>query len=107
MKKISPLPTPKLEESFARLVYQWKKETRGVSSSTSIALHPAYQQIIAMGEPCIPLLLRELSRGSGRWFWALESITGENPVPPEFQGKTKYMVRFWLDWGKEKGYISR
>jgi len=59
-----------------------------------------------MGEEAIPLLLMELLKASGRWFWALKAITGENPVPREHLGKTKKMTQDWIDWGVEKGYIS-
>jgi hypothetical protein len=36
-----------------------------------------------MGKDAIPLLLRELGKKSGRWFWALKAITREDPVPVE------------------------
>ena len=64
----------------------------------------AYQQIIGMGSDVIPLLLRELENNSGRWFWALKSISREEPVTPEQRGKTKEMIAAWLNWGREKGY---
>ncbi|NEP54002.1 MAG: hypothetical protein F6K65_36510, partial [Moorea sp. SIO3C2] len=66
-----------IEQTFRQLVDQWRKETRGISSTTHAAMHPAYQQIIGMGKEAIPLLLRELEQKSGRWFWALKSITRE------------------------------
>jgi hypothetical protein len=72
-----------LEATFNQLVLQWRKETRGISSSTELILHPAYQQIIGLGKEAIPLLLRELEQKSGRWFWALKSISREDPVLPE------------------------
>lgn len=64
-------------------------------------MHSAYQQIIGMGSDVIPMLLRELERNSGRWFWALKSITREDPVTPEQQGKTKEMIESWLNWGRK------
>jgi hypothetical protein len=45
--------------------------------------HPAYQRIIEMGQPVMPLIFRELEREPDHWFWALQSITGENPVKLE------------------------
>lgn len=57
-----------------------------------------------MGEAVVPFLLRELENKTGRWFWALKSITGEDPVPPEYRGKTEEMIRAWLEWGKQRGY---
>ena len=103
-KTTKPLKPKEIEILFQQLVNQWQQETRGISSSTELILHPAYQQIIGMGREIIPLLLRELEQKSGRWFWALQSITRENPVPLESRGKTKEMTKIWLDWGRKNGY---
>ena len=94
----------KIEITFQELVNQWQQETRGISSSTELILHPAYQQIIGMGREIIPLLLRELERKSGRWFWSLQSITRQNPVPIKSRGKTQEMIKYWLEWGRKNGY---
>ncbi|YAF96120.1 MAG: hypothetical protein AB3A66_26990 [Nodularia sp. CChRGM 3473] len=93
-----------MEATFTALVNQWRDENRGVSSTNQMSMHPAYQQIIGMGEAVIPLLLRELEKKSGHWFWALKSITREDPVPPEYRGKVKEMIKVWLEWGKNRGY---
>jgi transcriptional regulator with GAF, ATPase, and Fis domain len=96
----------KIEKKFSILVQQWQNETGFMSSTSEAVIHPAYQRIIGMGEEAIPLLLKELTKASGRWFWALKSITGEDPVPKDQRGKTQLMIKAWIDWGKEKGYIS-
>ncbi len=93
-----------IEATFTTLAKQWREENRGVSSTNQMSMHPAYQQIIGMGEPVIPLLLRELEKKSGRWFWALKSISREDPVPPDYRGNTKEMTKAWLNWGKQRGY---
>lgn len=95
-----------LETTFYQLIEQWRMEMRGVSSTDRMSMHPAYQQIIGMGSDVIPLLLRELEKKSGRWFWALKSITREDPVTPEQRGKTNEMIEAWLNWGIKKGYIG-
>jgi hypothetical protein len=87
-----------------QLVERWRRETRGISSTTELTTHPAYQQIIEMGEAVIPLLLKEVEKKSGQWFMALKAITGEDPVPTEFRGRTQEMVKAWLEWGRKKGY---
>lgn len=84
---------------------QWEAETAMLSSVTEIAMHPAYQQIIGMGKPAIPLILSEMKGKPGHWFWALKSITGEDPVLPEQRGRMKEMTEAWLRWGKEQGYL--
>lgn len=88
---------------FSNLKSQWKNETAMLSSSTKIAMHPAYQQIIGMGKEVIPYILYEMSLKPGHWFWALKSITGEDPVLPEQRGRVKEMTQAWLNWGKSKG----
>jgi hypothetical protein len=93
------------ERKFSILVRQWQDETGFMSSTSEAVIHPAYQRIIGMGEEAIPFLLKELTKASGRWFWALKSITGEDPVPEDQRGKTQLMIKAWIEWGKEKGYI--
>jgi hypothetical protein len=98
------LTPAEIETIFRELVNQWQEQTRGISASTELILHPAYQQIIGMGGDVIPLLLKELERKSGRWFWALQSITRHDPIPVELRGKTEAMINIWLDWGRKNGY---
>jgi len=67
-------------------------------------MHPAYQQIIGLGPPALPLILAELDRELDHWFWALKAISGEDPVPIESRGNMREMANAWLKWGREKGY---
>jgi hypothetical protein len=93
------------EMRFRELVLQWKSARSALSSSsTIIAMHPAYQHIIGMGVPAVPLILRELARELDHWFWALKAITGEDPVPSEHRGRMRQMAADWLQWGRERGY---
>lgn len=71
-----------------------------------IAMHPAYQQIIGMGPTAIPFILSEMKEKKGHWFWALKSITGDDPVAPLDRGNVKKMTAAWLSWGREQGYIK-
>jgi GAF domain-containing protein len=96
----------KTSQRFAKLVEQWRNETGFMSSTSEAVMHPAYQQIIGMGEDAMPLLLEEVEKASGRWFWALKSIAGEDPVPENLRGETQEMIKAWIDWGKKKGYIN-
>ena len=102
---ITSSPEPEtIEQVFAKLAQQWRIETRGISSTTELVIHPAYQQIIGMGKDVIPLLLKELEMRSGRWFWALKAISREDPVPDEKRGDTRAAIAAWLDWGNKSGY---
>ena len=91
---------------FYRLKSQWEAETAFLPSISDIAMHPAYQQIIGLGSVAVPLILQEMKKEPGHWFWALKSITGEDPVPPGHRGRINAMTEDWLLWGKEHGYIS-
>jgi hypothetical protein len=93
-----------LEQRFARVSAVWRKETWHLSSSTRMAEHPAYREIISLGEPVVPLLLRELATRPDHWFSALKAITGANPVDPTDHGRIDKMAAAWLAWGRAHGY---
>ena len=97
--------TKDLEERFRQLIEKWEKDTQFTSSSTKLCMHPAYQQIIGMGFPIVPLLLRELQNNPNRWFWALFAITGEDPVNPDDAGDFEKMRESWIGWGRRQGCV--
>lgn len=94
----------KLEAEFNNLAEEWRTETRMLSLVTQKSMHPAYQKIIGMGQPVVPLILRDLEQKPDHWFWALRAITGDNPVKSEQRGRMKMMAQAWIEWGKEHGY---
>ena len=71
--------TTDLEATFAQLAEKWRKETSIHSNSAIILRHPAYQQIIAMGESILPLIFREMEENGCHWRYALSEITGADP----------------------------
>ena len=92
------------QETFERLADEWTRDRpRGVDIA-HMTKHPAYQRIIAMGEPAVPWLLNRLAMKPDHWFVALSAITGAKPVPPESRGRVKEMAKAWLDWGNQQGY---
>jgi hypothetical protein len=93
-----------VEHRFREAVREWKAATQFTSSTTELVLHPAYQQIIGMGRDVLPLLFSELRTNPDHWFWALKSITGEDPVAPADRGKLRSMALAWLDWAGRHGY---
>jgi hypothetical protein len=94
-------------ERFLRPAGEWKEQSRYLSNPAQMALLRPYQRIIGMGLPVVPLILEELRRDPDQWFWALEAVTGENPVPLEAAGVVKLMAQAWVDWGREQGYIPK
>lgn len=93
-------------QQFHALAETWRRETAPLSSLEEKFLHPAYQRIIGMGGDAVPLILDELRRKPGHWFWALKAITGANPMRPEHAGNVKRMTADWLAWGDEHGYTN-
>lgn len=101
------LEKAELARKFNALKVEWGTETAHLSSITEISMHPAYQQIIGMGQVAISLIFSEMEKNPDHWFWALRSITGEDPVLPEHRGRLKQMTEDWLKWGKEHSYAYR
>lgn len=94
---------PALAARFQQLADRWRDETAHLSPIRKKVLHPAYQEIIGMGAPAVPLILAEMKRRPGQWFWALQAITGANPIADEQQGNLGTMTDAWLDWGAQHG----
>lgn len=82
---------------------EWKRETGHISSMAKTVLHPAYQAIIGMGKPALPLIFEQLQRDRDHWLWALRAITQEDPA----RGLVDFdeAVEAWLRWGKDHGYL--
>src|SRR5437764_8781182 len=95
-----PQTPAEVRDRFERLAREWKERSRYLSNTAQMAMLKPYQRIIGMGEQAIPFILQELQREPDQWFWALEMITEENPIPPEAAGKVRLMAQAWIEWGK-------
>jgi len=91
-------------KEFNRLSAQWHKDTDHLSSTSKSNAHPAYLEIIALGQGVVPFLLRDLEKNRAHWFKALEAITGTHPLSPSIAGQIPKMAQAWLSWAKENGY---
>lgn len=92
---------------FECLVQRWHSERGATSSTTEMVLCPAYQSIIGMGQKAVPFILAELASRADdpdHWFWALQMLTGVNPVLEEDEGNLRQMAKAWLDWAATEGY---
>lgn len=92
-----------LEGRFQTLSDQWREATRFESSVEEMIAHPAYQAIIRLGRPILPLLLRELEQRPAYLFMALRAITRADPVRPEDRGRFPQMRQAWLQWARDQG----
>ncbi len=95
----------KVEQStfrkFLRLKNKWKIETLFSSSGTDIISNSAYQNIIELGLMAVPWIIREMKKSDEHWFYALEKITGENPIKEENIGKIDEMKNDWINWASK------
>jgi hypothetical protein len=98
--------TTDLQGRFRRLTSEWKDQSRYLSNTAQMAMLKPYQQIIGMGWSAVPMILEELQREPDQWFWALEAITDENPVPPPAAGNVSLMARAWVEWGMRQGLLK-
>lgn len=96
---------PAVAERFHALAERWRKETEFASSSTSLFMNGAYQEIIGMGREALPFILKDLAETRSHWFWALRAITGVDPVEPEARGYVGRMADRWLEWGHAEGLL--
>jgi hypothetical protein len=108
---IKPSPTSiagtgQLERDFRRLADAWRQNTQFSSSIADIVLDSSYQQIIGMGSAVVPLILKDLKNATDHWYWALGSITKENPAQDAPDGDIAAICQAWLDWGKRRGIVD-
>jgi hypothetical protein len=94
------------QERFHRLTADWKEQSRYLSDSRRMVMLRPYQSIIGMGLPVVPLILEGLLMEPHFWFWALEMITEENPVPESAGGDVKQIADAWIAWGRREGLIT-
>jgi len=88
---------------FSSLADQWERETGPYSFLNDKVMHWAYQRIIGLGPEVIPFIFKRLEERPGHWYWALESLTGEDPAQ---ETETMAAAReAWLSWGREHFYI--
>lgn len=95
-----------IEKRFRELAKQWRADTRYYSSATDIVAHPAYQEIIGMGDGVLHLILREFRDSPAHWSHALKAIAGESPVLPDERSDPKRVREAWLRWGRAKQLID-
>lgn len=94
-----------VEKDFVTLARQWKEACVFLSSTSAMVAHPAYQSIIELGQPAVPLLLQELEKEPVHWFEALKAITGEDPVARKDWGNISAMTSAWLAWGRSQNLV--
>ena len=104
LKELREPAAETIEVRFRSLAAIWHKETDFLSSMSQASNHPAYRQIIELGQEVVPLLLRDLEDHHTHWFTALHAITGAQPIPKSVAGDIPKMAEAWLRWARDNGY---
>jgi len=94
-----------LSHYFIYFMHKWRTEVEYESSITKIIMNSSYLTIIGLGRKILPLILNELQKEPDHWHWALQAITGEDPVRPNEIGNMLAIRDAWLNWAREKGYM--
>lgn len=92
-------------QRFYRLLDKWRAETLHSSFFQQKIEHPSFRQIVEIGRPTIPLILDDLRVTPSFLFFALQLITGDNPVPPHLRGNVRAAVDMWIEWGNRQGIV--
>ena len=74
---------------FHALATEWKAGRGHSSKAKDLAMHPAYQRIIGMGEKAIPLILEEMRCCPSQWTWALRELPALIQFPRNPGGSSK------------------
>ena len=91
-----------LEQRFLELAERWREETQFYSMSRQIVEHPAYREILQMGEVAVPWILRDMAMTGARWTLLLGEITGEDPAVHAALGRVREVQATWIEWGRKR-----
>lgn len=91
-----------LRAKFEDLVLEWNKTRPMLSSRLEDHYRvPAYQELICLGMPVVPLIMEQLEQKPDWWFWALRAITNVDPAKPEHAGMLHEISKDWQEWWKD------
>ena len=90
---------------FLKLKKAWKEEIIFESNLNNIFSNSNYINIIKIGKTALPWIIKDLKKGGGYWFVALNKITGINPIKEENRGVYEQMRKDWLEWA-DKNYLN-
>lgn len=90
---------------FCRCADRWSRETSHLSTFSRRRRHPAFRQMLALGNEAIPLALKKMDSGDVFFFLVLDQIV-PNPPTTNVAGDMDAIRSVWLDWGRQRGYCS-
>lgn len=84
-----------LRNIFNELREKWLKDTE---FSPTPHKSKYLEHIISYGEDMLPYIIEDLKKEPQHWFYALEKITGRNPVKDSDSGDILKMTEQWINW---------
>lgn len=98
-------PTEEISLKFNALAEQWAKHCQSVMLSSNIndyLNHPSYAQLVALGKPALPLIMRRYQTDNLPWAFVLDDITGFNWITDRNRFSPKALKERWLRWWQEQ-----
>ncbi len=95
------------ERRFAELAVRCRGEAGSVGEA-AVMQHPAWLEIVSLGEDAVPFMLELLERDPPEaWPSTLHRVTGVDPVAPQHKGDLAKAAAAWLEWGRQRGISWR
>ena len=97
-------PTEKLGLSYRFWVaYQnWKANTECLSDIEAVTSDPAFSEIVEIGRPALPYIIRKLREERSFIFLAAIKILGEDPVHGAELGSVSEVIDGWIAWAEHE-----
>ncbi len=91
------------EHRFTELTARCREQAGSIGEA-AVMQHPAWLEIVSLGEEAVPFMLEMLERDpTESWFSALQKITKVNPVLAGCMAPADA----WLNWGRQRGISWR
>jgi hypothetical protein len=101
--------TSSVRDEFTARAERWEKASAVHSSPGATYLYRDYVEIMGLGmtspQTIVPLILERLPNSGADWFFALETIAGENPAKNAETFEDAYGA--WCAWAADKGYLRQ
>jgi len=93
-----------VEEQFKVLADEWEQHRQEIWYSSNIndyLKHPAYQEIVHLGKPAIPLIMERYKTDSLPWGFVLQEITGIPVIKDPKSFNPARVKEEWLKWWEQ------
>ncbi|HEV3000178.1 MAG TPA: hypothetical protein VGW75_05500 [Solirubrobacteraceae bacterium] len=91
---------------FSLLADELESAMLGAGSTRRVSRHPAYAELVDMGDSAIPYLLERVREPGVRPLW-LRLLSALTPFPPGAGCETiSDAAAAWIQWGSVRGYAN-